>query len=123
MRGVSVPSRRRGWVSGPVFQIPGLHKSDDAEYLDVYRVYKKISILDKSLNYNIKLKSDNFRTIKKLIEKKKNFLFELPNNTVYYPYSYCPINFLHGVLETRIRNTTFVYQCGICNSIIIPRRY
>lgn len=102
--------------------INNLESLSDTEYLNNYRLYKMMSTIDKYLNtYNVKFQPHQLDIINKIVYQKNHLLTELPKNTILYPYSYCPLNHLHGVLELKIRANTIVYQCSKCNSIIVPR--
>ena len=102
--------------------IYNLNNLKNIEYLNNYRIYKKLKCCDKSLNYNIKLKPNNIEIIKHLIRKKGYLLSALSPDTIIYPYSYCPNNQLHRVAKINIRGNIIVYQCNVCNSVIVPKR-
>ena len=102
--------------------IDNLKTGENKRYINSYRLYKKIQCISKDFYFNESLEPEKFKLLRTVLNKKAKLLFEMPTNTIYYPYSFCPINTLHSVLETRIRSAT-VYQCGICNSIIVPKRY
>ena len=103
--------------------IDNLNNHYNKEYLYYYRLYKKLTSLNKNLNlFHIPFSPYNMTSIERIIYQKNHLLTELPSNTILYPYSYCPMNHLHGVLELHIRANTIVYQCAKCNSIIIPRQ-
>ena len=102
--------------------IDNLKTGEDHFYIDSYRLYKKIRCINKEFYFNISFEPEKCKSLIHVLYKKAKLLFEMPTNTIYYPYSYCPINMLHSVLETRIRSAT-VYQCGKCYSIIVPKRY
>ena len=101
--------------------IDNLNNNYNNNYLYFYRIYKKLKTCDKSLNIFIKLNYNKFSLINDLIINKNKLLKIYPHNTILYPYSYCPLNHLHGVTEINIRKNVIVFQCNICNSIIIPR--
>ncbi len=103
--------------------IDQLDNNNNIEYLEFYQLYKTLISINKILNYNyyIKFNPKKITSVQKLVYQKNHLLSELPNNTILYPYGYCPINHLHGVLQINIRANTIVYQCGKCNSVIVPR--
>ena len=101
--------------------IYNLNNQSDTDYLEYYRIYKLLITTCKNLDYYIRINPYKFIGLTKFLRNKNHLLIELPLNTILHPYSYCPRNNLHNVLEIKIRHNTIVCQCGYCNSIVIPR--